>query len=101
MAGSSQYFRAENPADACADWQRATERKVACDKVGEEVFNGRHTVKYLNKMLPEWTRLLSGSMQTSNLSSSGKPPPMARNFAKSKRKRYRQICLSCPMSTSP
>jgi hypothetical protein len=49
VAGSSQYFRAENPADACADWQRATDRKVECEKVGEEVLNGRHTVKYLDK----------------------------------------------------
>ena len=49
LAGSSQYFRVENANDACADWQKATEQKIACEKVGEEEVNGRHTVKYLNK----------------------------------------------------
>jgi hypothetical protein len=49
LAGPFQYFRAENPNDACADWQKATDQKIACEKVGEEEVNGRHTVKYLNK----------------------------------------------------
>ncbi len=47
--GSSQYFRVESAKDACADWQKATDQKIACEKVGEEEVNGRHTVKYLNK----------------------------------------------------
>ncbi len=49
LAGSSQYFHVENANDACADWQKATDQKIACEKVGEEEVNGRHTVKYLNK----------------------------------------------------
>jgi len=49
VAGFSQYFRVENANDACADWQKATDQKIACEKVGEEEINGRHTVKYLNK----------------------------------------------------
>ena len=49
LAGSSQYFHVENANDACADWQKATNQKIACDKVGEEDVSGRHTVKYRNK----------------------------------------------------
>lgn len=49
VAGSFQYFGVENAADACADWQKDTDRKIACEKVGEEELNGRRTVKYLNK----------------------------------------------------
>ena len=49
LAGSSQYFRVENANDACADWQKATDQKIACEKAGEEEVNSRHTVKYLNK----------------------------------------------------
>ena len=49
VAGSSQYFRVENANDACADWQKATDQKIACEKVGEEEVNGRHAVKYLNR----------------------------------------------------
>jgi hypothetical protein len=49
LAGSSQYFRVQNANDACAAWQKATDQKIECEKVGEEEVNGRHTVKYLNK----------------------------------------------------
>jgi hypothetical protein len=49
LAGSSQYFRVENANDACADWQKSTDQKIACEKVGAEEVNGRHTIKYLNK----------------------------------------------------
>jgi hypothetical protein len=49
VEGSFPYFRVENANDACADWQKATHRKIACEKAGEEEVNGRHTVKYLNK----------------------------------------------------
>ena len=49
VAGSSQYFRAESANDACADWQKVTDQKIACEKVGEEEINGRHAVKYLDR----------------------------------------------------
>jgi hypothetical protein len=49
LAGASQYFRVENAGDACADWQKASDQRIACEKVGEEEVNGRHTVQYLNK----------------------------------------------------
>jgi len=48
-SGPSQYFRAENPDDACADWQNASEQKISCKKVDGEVVNGRDTVKYENQ----------------------------------------------------
>lgn len=49
VAGSSQYFRVESANDACVDWQKATDQRIACEKVGEEEVNGRHTVKYVDK----------------------------------------------------
>ena len=49
-SGPSEYFRVENADDACADWQRSAEQKIACERVGAEVVNGRETVKYQNKM---------------------------------------------------
>jgi hypothetical protein len=48
-SGPSQYFRVENADDACQSWQRFTEQKIVCEKVGPEVVNGRETVKYRNK----------------------------------------------------
>jgi len=52
-SGPSQYFRVENPDDACASWQRATDQKIVCEKVDTEVVNGRETVKYRNKSASE------------------------------------------------
>lgn len=48
-AGPSEYFRADNPDDACASWQGASEQKIDCKKVGSEAVNGRDAVKYENK----------------------------------------------------
>jgi hypothetical protein len=48
-AGPSQYFRVENAEDACPDWQKASDQKIVCEKVGQEVVDGRQTVKYHNK----------------------------------------------------
>jgi hypothetical protein len=47
--GPSEYFRVENAEDACPDWQRASEQKIVCEKVGHEVVDGRQAVKYLNE----------------------------------------------------
>ena len=52
-AGPSEYFRAENPDDACASWQSASELKIVCQKVDSEVVNGRDTVKYENKAVAQ------------------------------------------------
>jgi hypothetical protein len=48
-SGPSQYFRAENADDACADWQRTAEQKIVCERVGPEMVNGREAVKYQNR----------------------------------------------------
>jgi type II secretory pathway pseudopilin PulG len=49
LAGPSQYFRVADPDNACPDWQKATPRKITCEKVGPETVDGRETVKYQNK----------------------------------------------------
>jgi hypothetical protein len=48
-SGPSDYFRVEDAEDACRDWQKAANQKIACEKVGPEMLNGRRTVKYRNK----------------------------------------------------
>ncbi|MBZ5569657.1 MAG: hypothetical protein LAN64_17660 [Acidobacteriia bacterium] len=48
-SGPSEYFRVENPDDACPEWQRVAEQKMVCEKVGHETVDGRETVKYRNK----------------------------------------------------
>jgi hypothetical protein len=45
----SEYFHVQDPENACADWQAASEFKISCEKVGHEELNGRQTVKYQNK----------------------------------------------------
>jgi len=52
-AGPSEYFRAQNAEDACLDWQKASDRKIACEKVGHETLDGRKAVKYQNKRASE------------------------------------------------
>lgn len=47
--GPSEYFRVKDPENACPDWQMATTQKVDCEKLGDEVLDGRHVVKYRNK----------------------------------------------------
>lgn len=45
----SEYFRVKDPENACPDWQDAAEEKIACEKAGHELVNGRETVKYRNR----------------------------------------------------
>jgi hypothetical protein len=45
----SEYFRVDDPENACSDWQKASERKIACEKIGHETVDGHDTVKYKNK----------------------------------------------------
>ena len=52
-SGPSQYFRVQNPADACETWQSIADQKITCEKVGPETVNGRETVKYQNKTVSE------------------------------------------------
>ena len=52
-SGPSQYFRVENPDDACPAWQSIADQKIVCEKVGPETVNGRETVKYQNKSVSE------------------------------------------------
>jgi len=47
--GPSEYFRGEDAENACPDWQKATDQKIECEKVGHEEVDGRQTVKYRNK----------------------------------------------------
>jgi hypothetical protein len=48
-SGPSEYFRVQDAENACPDWQKATDQKIVCEKVGPEVVEGRQTVKYQNK----------------------------------------------------
>lgn len=52
-AGPSEYFRVDNPDDACSTWQSASDQKIVCEKGASEVVNGRDTVKYVNKAASE------------------------------------------------
>lgn len=52
-AGPSQYFRVENPDEACSTWQSITDQKIVCEKVGPETVNDRETVRYTNKTVSE------------------------------------------------
>jgi hypothetical protein len=47
-SGPSQYFRVENPDDACKTWQSIADQKIICEKAGTETVNGRETIKYRN-----------------------------------------------------
>ncbi len=49
-SGPSELFRVKSAEDACRDWQKAADRKIACEKVGPELVNGRQAVKYQNKL---------------------------------------------------
>ena len=51
--GLSEYFRVEDAENACPYWQKATDQKIDCEKVGHEVVDGREAVKYRNKGAPE------------------------------------------------
>ncbi|HXH49282.1 MAG TPA: hypothetical protein VNM47_08040 [Terriglobia bacterium] len=46
--GPSEYFRVTDAENACPDWQKATTQRIACEKIGDEVVNGRQVVKYRN-----------------------------------------------------
>ncbi len=48
-SGPTQYFHVEDAENACPDWQKASDRKLDCEKVGHETVDGRQTVKYKNK----------------------------------------------------
>lgn len=42
----STYFRVTNAENACPDWQKAAGTEITCEKVGNDVVDGRKTVKY-------------------------------------------------------
>jgi len=44
----SQYFRAADAGNACPDWQEAAGKQLKCEKVGEDVTDGRKSIKYRN-----------------------------------------------------
>jgi hypothetical protein len=46
--GPSEYFRVVDTENACPDWERAAAQKISCERVGDEIVNGRNTVKYRN-----------------------------------------------------
>jgi hypothetical protein len=46
--GLSEYFRVVDVENSCPDWERAAAQKVSCERVGDEIVNGRNTVKYRN-----------------------------------------------------
>jgi len=52
-SGPSQYFRVDNPEDACPTWKSIADQKIVCEKVGPDAVNGRETVKYQNKSVSE------------------------------------------------
>ncbi len=39
-------FQITNPEEACAAWEKSTERAGTCTKVGDDTINGRSAVKY-------------------------------------------------------
>jgi hypothetical protein len=48
-AGPSEYFRVEKAEDACPDWQKASDQKIVCKKVGHDVVDRRPAAKYQNE----------------------------------------------------
>ncbi|HYL13140.1 MAG TPA: hypothetical protein VEV41_08895, partial [Terriglobales bacterium] len=42
----SQYFRPAAAENACPDWQKAAGKQLTCEKVGNDIFDGRNTIKY-------------------------------------------------------
>lgn len=46
----SQYFRSTDVENACADWQKAADKQLKCEKVGENLVGGRKTIKYKNSL---------------------------------------------------
>jgi hypothetical protein len=42
----SQYFRPADAENACPDWQKAAGKQLTCEKVGNDIFDGRNTIKY-------------------------------------------------------
>jgi hypothetical protein len=51
----SEYFRVADPENACRDWEKASDQKIVCEKVGSESIEGRSAVKYHNKRATEDT----------------------------------------------
>jgi hypothetical protein len=45
----SDYFRAVDADNACPDWQKASDKKIVCEKLGREDVGGRPAIKYQNK----------------------------------------------------
>src|SRR5947209_3703130 len=45
----SEYFRVEDPENACPDWQKASAQQIVCEKVSHELVDGRDAIKYQNK----------------------------------------------------
>ena len=45
----SEYFHVQDAENACPDWQKVSQWKMSCEKVGNETLDGRQTVKYQNK----------------------------------------------------
>jgi hypothetical protein len=48
-SGPSEYFWVEDAEKACPDWEKASDQKINCEKVGHETVDGRQVVKYENK----------------------------------------------------
>jgi hypothetical protein len=46
----SQYFRATDVENACTDWQQAAGKQLKCEKAGEDMVDGRKTIKYKNSL---------------------------------------------------
>jgi hypothetical protein len=46
----SQYFRSTDVENACAEWQKAADKQLKCEKVGEDLVGGRKTIKYKNSL---------------------------------------------------
>lgn len=42
----SAYFRVTDAENACPDWQKAVGKEITCEKMGNDVVDGRKTVKY-------------------------------------------------------
>jgi hypothetical protein len=53
--GPSEYFRVKDAQNACPDWQKTTTQAIVCEKLEDEVVNGRRVVKYRNNRASDAT----------------------------------------------
>jgi hypothetical protein len=46
LSAAMPFFHPDDPENACAAWEKTLDKPGTCTKVGDEMLNGRNTVKY-------------------------------------------------------